>query len=557
MGSIKASRQDPCGTLPAAVFTYKIAIVGNPVVPDARFDDAQMRALKELGFNTVQLNIAWGSRPPGEALNLEDVLGPVDHEPAEVLARRAELVRRARQCKRHGFRTIFHFGAPFVGGLYTLLGGPFEKNQVVGACIELDEVVARYGALVERLAVLCPEIDDILVYTYDQEAWICSEFSTCPRCQGKPLHERLPRFLKSLRDGWAKYRPGGLVWWEPWELSAGQVFAVLPGLPRNHFGLMLHSNIAEVQMTRPVDMWFRNTARMAVRLGLPVAGELFLCSANEEVGPLQHVVAPQLVWSQLAALASVPDIAGVKEYFGTRPDIHDPNLAMAGLVFADPQIPLQTALEKLAQPHGPSKPDILAAWQAAADGLELFPWDVSWRMRGIDRNRIGHDWKAFTIPGHVADSPSWLSTRRALFMITENEDLHPWFLEDFSLRCQMAAACFEQAVACYGRALAESPGPLNGDVILWKEDMEVLMRVARAYALHSRETLVASHLREALKGPDGLLSPLLGIMRELLRQDAENQSGEPVCEKSPVPSARQMLGEFDRDPARWLQAHLL
>lgn len=542
-----------------AAFTYKIAIVGNPVVPDTRFDDAQMRALRELGFNTVQLNIAWGSRPPGEALNLEDVIGTAGHETAEVAARRAELIRRARQCKRYGFRTLFHFGAPFVGGLYDLLAGPFQKNQVVGACIELDGVVARYGALVERLAELCPEIDDILVYTYDQEAWICSEFSTCPRCQGKPLHERLPRFLRSLRDGWAKHRPGGLMWWEPWELSAGQVFAVLPGLPRNNFGLMLHSNIAEVQMTRPVDMWFRNTARMAVRLGLPVAGEVFLCSANEEVGPLQHVVAPQLVWTQLSALSSVPGIAGVKEYFGTRPDIHDPNLAMAGLVFADPQIPLQTALEKLAQPHGPSKPDILAAWQAAADGLELFPWDVSWRMRGIDRKRIGHDWNAFTIPGHVADSPSWLSTRRALFMTTENEVLHPWFLEDFSLRCRMAADCFEQAVACYERALAESPGPVKDAVILWREDMAVLLRTTRAYALHSQETLVASHLREALKlkGPDGGSSPLFGKMRELLRQDADNQSGEAGAGKSPEPSAEQMLGEFDRDPVRWLQTHLL
>ena len=542
--------------MPTKRFQHRIAIIGNPILPDTRFDDAQMRALQDLGFNTVQLNIAWGSRPPGEALNIEDLISPTGNETGEMVARREELARRVLQCKRFGFRTLFHFGAPHVKGLYALLASPFEKDQAVEACIEKDEMVALYGDLVGRLAAALPGIDDILVYTYDQEAWLCSEFSSCPRCKGKPLHERLPRFLQALCDAWAAHRPDGMMWWEPWEISAGQIYAILPRLPRRHFGLMLHSNIAEVQMTRPVDMWFRNTARLAGQLSLPVAGELFLCSANEEVSPLQHVGAPRLIWEQLNAVASAPEVSGVKEYFGTRPGIHDPNLAMAGLVLNDPQIPLPAALEKLASPFDAGKPGVLAAWEAMASGLQLFPWDVSWRLRGIDRRQIWHGWDAFTIRGHVADSPSWLSTRRALFMTTENEALHPWFLEDFAFRSEAAASCFEQAAAAYDLALPLIPEGLKTDVSLWRDDVLTIMRVTRASALHCQETLVAVHLREALRTPGELPAPLVEKMRTLLERDTANQAGLPLGIDASS-TAEFQSREFDRNPSAWLETCLL
>lgn len=55
-------------------FRYKVAIIGNPSNPDIRYDESQMQALKDLGYNTLQLNIAWGARPADEPLNLEDIL---------------------------------------------------------------------------------------------------------------------------------------------------------------------------------------------------------------------------------------------------------------------------------------------------------------------------------------------------------------------------------------------------------------------------------------------------------------------------------------------------
>ena len=56
------------------VYKYKIAIIGNPANADIRYDASQLDALKKLGFNTIQLNIAWGARPADEPLNLEDIL---------------------------------------------------------------------------------------------------------------------------------------------------------------------------------------------------------------------------------------------------------------------------------------------------------------------------------------------------------------------------------------------------------------------------------------------------------------------------------------------------
>src|SRR5258708_34329207 len=51
----------------------RIGILGDPVHRVA-WSDKALEALKAIGFNEVQLNIAWGSRPFGEALNLVDVV---------------------------------------------------------------------------------------------------------------------------------------------------------------------------------------------------------------------------------------------------------------------------------------------------------------------------------------------------------------------------------------------------------------------------------------------------------------------------------------------------
>src|SRR6476620_7041156 len=60
---------------------YKVGFLGNPsssvpfemTVPVPWTSDT-VGQLKKLGFNTVQINVAWGPRPADEALNIEDVV---------------------------------------------------------------------------------------------------------------------------------------------------------------------------------------------------------------------------------------------------------------------------------------------------------------------------------------------------------------------------------------------------------------------------------------------------------------------------------------------------
>ena len=113
---------------------YKVGIIGAPSFPNVEWNDKNMELMKKLGFNALQLNIAWGYRPNDNPLNLEDVLVlpeqfklPVDidstlntnvgssktfiRSPDKIAARAQELKRRIALCKKHGFRSIFHFAA--------------------------------------------------------------------------------------------------------------------------------------------------------------------------------------------------------------------------------------------------------------------------------------------------------------------------------------------------------------------------------------------------------------------------------------------------------------
>ncbi len=83
-----------------------------------------------------------------------------------------------------------------------------------------------------------------MIYTYAQLAWLCSEFGECPRCAGIPLHERVGPFLEELIVAVQEGRPGARLWWEPWELSEGQVFTVVDRINADHFGLILRNTIA-------------------------------------------------------------------------------------------------------------------------------------------------------------------------------------------------------------------------------------------------------------------------------------------------------------------------
>lgn len=151
-----------------------------------------------------------------------------------------------------------------MAGLRTLLlvGAPYNAHGSYGDnppnCILDKRTVKRHILMLQKLAEVLPGLDDLQVYTYDVDAWLCSEFGKCSRCRGVPLHERLAGFVNTLSAAWHKANPGGRVWWEPWELSAGQALRTIEALDPQGLGLVMHCNSAECMATMPADRWLKN-----------------------------------------------------------------------------------------------------------------------------------------------------------------------------------------------------------------------------------------------------------------------------------------------------------
>ena len=546
-----------------AVYKYKIAIIGNPANADIRYDESQLTALKKLGFNTIQLNIAWGARPADEPLNLEDILYVPGIGDKDLINKRmANIKMRAKLAKAAGFRTLFHFGAPRVDSLYKslrpdLIDIATEKNS-----IQKKEVVEKYVDLLKRLKKEVPELDDIQVYTFDQEAWIANEFGNGPTDREIPLHERLPAFLQTLTKTWAELSPQGILWWEPWELSAGQIYTCIPSLPVKNFGMFLHSNIAEVQLTRPVDVWFKNMVRLLAERNIPVVGELFLASATEELEPLGRIAAPRLVGEEFDALAQCELLSGVKEYYGTLPDKYDPNLQMAAIKFANPGKSNQEALNELATVFG-EKSGILDAWEATAMGISLFPWDATWRFRSLPKNAAGlqvfHQWDVAHIMGEVAPSPSWKSTRRSLFMATENEVLDPWFFEDVELRCQASASKLLEAIAMFENISMKTQitSPYHDYISGTIFDLRILEQYVTAIRCYCRESNLAWMMRKYTKAGKEIPASLIARFEDIMKTDIANQKKGYVSREINQVTAEEMLALFRKDPATWVNEHLI
>ena len=469
---------------------------------------------------------------------------------------------RAKLAKAAGFRTLFHFGAPRVDSLYKslrpdLIDIATEKNS-----IQKKEVVDKYVDLLKRLKKEVPELDDIQVYTFDQEAWIANEFGNGPTDREIPLNERLPAFLQTLTKTWAELSPQGMLWWEPWELSAGEIYTCIPSLPVKNFGMFLHSNIAEVQLTRPVDLWFKNMVRLLAERNIPVVGEVFLASATEELEPLGRIAAPRLVGEEFDALAQCELLSGVKEYYGILPDKYDPDLQMAAIKFANPGISNQEALKELAAVFG-EKSGILEAWEATAMGISLFPWDATWRFRSLPRNAAGlqvfHQWDVARIMGEVAPSPSWKSTRRGLFMATENEVLDPWFFEDIELRCQASASKLMEAITAFENISMKTQvtSPYHDYITGTIFDLRIMEQYVTAIRCYCRESNLAWMMRKYTKAGKEIPATLVTRFEDIMKTDIANQKKGYVAREISQVTAEEMLALFRKNPATWVNEHLI
>jgi len=522
---------EPGATAPGG-YRYFVGIVGNPSVPDISWSDDELTRIKDLGVNMLQLSIAWGGKPAGEVLNLEDL----DEE------QREKFRFRIAQAKRHGLKTIAHFGIPRM----------INFNPVRPACILDQAVQEKYRNLLKEFMVSFPEVDDVLVYTFDQQAWLCSEFGPCPRCSGIPLDARLPAFLDMLSETMQSCRPNTRLWWKPWELSKGQVVAILDRVKPAHFGLVLNpSSSNEVypfnDRSFKSDLGVRRLVQLAREREIPVLGEF----DHTFYKPLYlfEDFFPRLIYEQMVGWKEMEGIVGVKEYYGFAPTTFSVNAAMLKAWMHSPEKSLDELLAEIAAPYGPQAgPLVIQAWEYMARSVEAYPWDTTYLIgpMGLDRPWDGgHDWEPVTIPNATWDTPIWKANRKGNFMLTEEHKAHPWVFEDAGLRLEDSAALGFKAVGFYDQAIAAG-GDRVDDLRIQREIAYKTSRSLRGKGIHFLLTLAAQDAR-TVQHDDKQFSIVAKRIERLLEKDVENQGSRPEVVVK--------LADFRRDPRAWIAAH--
>ena len=538
---------------------YRVGILGAPDNPYVPWNDSNMVRMKKLGFNAMQLDIAWGSRPNDEPLNLEDVVTvpnrfqlPIDkelannlHSPENIAARSANLLHRIAICKKYGFHTIFDFGAPFQGH-------PRHQTEPLPQCISDTLTIQRYITLIGEFGKKFRGVNDLLVYTYDQDAWLGSEFGPCPLCHGIPIAVRVAKFVNTLAHTWRKINPKGILWWEPWELSAGEVYSAIHLLDSTCVGLAIHSNIAEVQIAYPADRWFKNVLYLAKTRNIPVIAEVWLGCPTEEMEPYTHIPTPLLTLQELRAICAAGTLTGIKEYFGNVPDEEDPNLRMTGIFFHDPNINDSPAFAELAKPYGRAAGEVVRYWKLASEAVAFYPWDVSWFAREVGRSDPIHLMTAATLKGANWPTPDWESSRRTHFMRTdETNEPNFWMREDMELRFAQSASLMKQAIQAAAKARPQIPSSLKIEFEKSIRELSGFRRRVLAYVYHLRETNLAEDIRGSIRMRLPMKERLADIA-ELRRTLIEDQRNERTRE--PIQSALEML---DTNLNKFLKTYFL
>jgi len=540
---------------------YKVGFLGAPCHPEVEWNSANLQRMKDLGFNVLQLNIAWGYRPNDEALNLEDVVdlpmeisrtaGDKSREPMrtpERIGRRSEKLRqRIDISQKFGFRTMFHFGAPNV--LYPP-ESPGAPGVILDQCISDQATLTRYIILLRAFHAKFPEVDDLLCYTYDQNAWLCNEAGACRKCRGVPLAKRVSNFINTLARTWRELNPAGTLFWEPWELSAGQTYQSVDLLDPSCVGLSLHSNIAEVQIAFPADRWFKNMLTKAEERKIPVLGELWTGSPTEEMEPFLHIATPLATLRALRAVNEAGKLKGIKEYYGNVPDQEDPNLRMSGLFFKNPNIGDDEALVQLASPYGDAAEEVAKVWRLTSEAVEMYPWDVSWLAREVGRSTPKHALSAAILKGASWQTPSWQANRRVDFMRTD-ETAAPnyWMGEDVQLRFEQTAHKLDASIQAAEAVQRKVPEIYQKDFAKSIEELKAFRVRVLAYAYHLRETNLTNLMRGDVQQGLELNQENIRELREVMVKDQQNMGS-----KEPLGTAIQML---DADLKKFLTTYFL
>ncbi|HRU63576.1 MAG TPA: hypothetical protein P5236_04105, partial [Paludibacteraceae bacterium] len=492
--------------------------------------DQCLKSLKELGVNVLQLSVAWGGKPANEVLNMEDL----DEEQI------AKWKFRIAQCKKFGFKPLAHFGVPRV----------LNSDPVKPACISDPDVQQKYVQMMKKFLNTFPEVNDILIYTYDQQAWICSEFGPCSRCSGIPISDRLPNFLNLLKKTMQDCRPQTqtTLWWKPWELSKGETIDILKKIDPHNFGLVLNSSSSnEVypfnDRSFKSDLGVKRLVQYAFEHNIPAIGE-FDHTLYKGLYQIEDYF-PRLIYEQMEGWKELKGVVGVKEYYGFAPSTYSVNYAMLHAWMKNPNASLDELLNQIAAPYGKkTAPLMIKAWEYVAQSVEAFPWDVTYMIgpMGLDKSENGeHDWNCIKIINATWDTPIWESNRRANFMLTDSKVAHPWIFEDASLRLEDAAQLSFEAVEYYNQAIAQNENNV-ADIIKQRDFVQHTGRSLRGKGIHFALTIASQDAR-TVAFDKGQFEKVCKRIEQLLELDVNNG----------YKMAAIKLEEFKKDPKSWLK----
>ena len=512
-------------------FDYFVGVVGNPAVTsDIDWSDEALKMLKDLGVNMLQLSVAWGGKPANEVINLEDLDDP---------EQMTKWKYRVAQAEKNGFKTIAHFGIPRM----------LNADPVKPACISDPAVQQEYVRRVKKFMSDFPEVNDMLVYTFDQQAWICSEFGHCPLCSGIPLNERLSSFLSLLKEAMAETRPDGkaMLWWKPWELSKGQTIEIIKGISGGNFGLVLNgSTHNEVYPFNDgalkSDLGVKRMVQYAYERGIPVIGD-FMYTLYNGLYQIDDYF-PRLVYEHMNGWKELAGVVGVKEYYGFAPSRYSVNFSMLKAWMKNPNASLNELLQQIAAPYGvQSAPFMIKAWEYVAQAVEAFPWDVTKIVGPILNKKVSneHSWDYVKIINGTWDTPIWESNRRANYMLTDAKTAHPWIFEDMGIRLRDAAELKRTAVEYFDKAIVMNE-KLTDDIRKQRDFIDNAAHTYEGMGIHYLLTL-AAHNARTVQYDRGQFEKVCGQIRLLLQDDIKN--GYKMAEKK--------LAEFDSNPKEWLK----
>ena len=445
-------------------------IVGNPSFYGKGFREYTpdtFSKMKQYGFDTIFVNIAW-SRPHIDAVIPEHIavserfplLSPPDAE------ERLRLFKeRTHAAKSAGMKTFAIFGLPEYREYerfpqeYSILKGASKSTIAPFAsvtCISRHEVLELYTELLTQILDRVPELDGMLIYNYDELADVCDEDSDCPYCRGIPAEKRIPAFLNALYAGIKKAKPDVELWWEPWELSAAQVYLIMKELDPS-IGIACHSTINEVYFINEGDTWFRITAAMAKEQGRKVIAEVFIGGSGEDLGIVAGYPCPRLVYRQMLAFGNTPGVSGIKEYFGNAVPYFSVNEAVFSACNREAVLPeYDIIIEKIASAYTDCTALLKKFWELTSKAVEMIPWELSWVMRLSNYPIYLPDyWGKISFANLMRtpwDSPSWLSSRRSYYVIAANaSNYNHRMATDLNTRFELAIGYINEALNIFGQ----------------------------------------------------------------------------------------------------------